>query len=117
MPLTVFYYLHILRASSTAKQAAAYVLYMPSQKAYGYERELAWKVLLSPGPPQHLGMLIASLHCDTKCALQANVSSPISWCEEYTGSKQGDVNAPSFLNIFIDTLIRSVEHLLKDLRI
>ena len=53
--------------------------------------------------------LMKDLHDNTIYALQADQGRQDSWFQVSTGFKQGDVNAPLFFNIFLDSICRYVE--------
>ena len=53
--------------------------------------------------------LIKDLYDNTTCAMQADKDSQGSWFQVSTGFKQGDVNAPLFFNIFLDSICRYIE--------
>ena len=59
--------------------------------------------------------LITDLHKDTMCAMQADKSKPASWFQVSTGFKQGDVNAPLFFNVFLDSICRYIQSKIGDL--
>ena len=47
--------------------------------------------------------------------LKHNQSKPASWFQVSTGFKQGDVNAPLFFNIFLDSICRYIQSKIGDL--
>ena len=53
--------------------------------------------------------LIGDLHDNTVCAMQADKGRQGSWFQVSTGFKQGDVNAPLFFNVFLDSICRYIE--------
>ena len=83
-------------------------------KAYdSIDRELAWQVFERRGMPSKLVALLRDLHQGTSSALRGDHKSQSSWFEVKTGFKQGDVNAPMLFNLFIDTVMRCLEPLLR----
>ena len=83
-------------------------------KAYdSINRPLAWQVFERRGMPPKLVALLRDLHQGTSCALKEDHKSPSSWFEVKTGFKQGDVNAPMLFNLFIDTVMRCLEPVLR----
>ena len=83
-------------------------------KAYdSIPRELAWNILELRGMPKKIVALLRDLHTDTCCAIRGDHKDKQSWFEVRTGFKQGDVNAPLLFNLFIDTVVRCLEPLLK----
>ena len=53
--------------------------------------------------------LIKDLHDNTMCAMQAEKGRQGSWFQVSTGFKQGNVNAPLFFNVFLDSICRYIE--------
>ena len=79
-------------------------------KAYdSVDRSLAWELFTCLGFPPKMLQLIKDLHDNTTCALQADQGRQDSWFQVSTGFKQGDVNAPLFFNIFLDSICSYVE--------
>ena len=79
-------------------------------KAYdSVDRPLAWELFGSMGFPPKMLQLIKDLHTNTTCAMQADKDKQGSWFQVSTGFKQGDVNAPLFFNIFLDSICRYIE--------
>ena len=84
--------------------------------AYGsVDRRLAWELFESLGFPHKMLQLITELHKDTMCAMQAYESKPASWFQIFTGFKQGDVNAPLFFNVFLDSICKYIHSKIGDL--
>ncbi len=85
-------------------------------KAYdSADRSVATRVLRSRGAPQKLVELLHDLHVDTQCALRDCRDSPAAWFTVRTGFKQGDVNAPTLFNLYVDTILRCCEPLVRQL--
>ena len=79
-------------------------------KAYdSVDRPLAWELFSSLGFPPKMLQLIRDLHDNTVCAMQAGKGRQDSWFQVSTGFKQGDVNAPLFFNVFLDSICRYIE--------
>ena len=79
-------------------------------KAYdSVDRPLAWELFGSMGFPPKMLQLIKDLHTNTTCAMQADKDKQGSWFQVSTGFKQGDVNAPLFFNILLDSICRYIE--------
>ena len=92
----------------------SYMCFIDLSKAYdSIPRDLAWKILELRGMPRKIVSLLRDLHTDTYCALRGDHQHKESWFEVKTGFKQGDVNAPLLFNLFIDTVVRCIEPLLK----
>ena len=70
------------------------------------DRPLAWELLSSLGFPPKMLQVIKDLHDNTMCAMQADKGRQGSWFQVSTGFKQGDVNAPLFFNVFLDSICR-----------
>ena len=73
------------------------------------DRPLAWELCSSLGFPPKMLYLIKDLHDNTMCAMQADKGRQGSWFQVSTGFKQGDVNAPLFFNVFLDSICRYIE--------
>ena len=85
-------------------------------KAYdSVDRPLAWELFDSLGFPPKMLQLIKDLHDNTTCAMQADKERQGSWFQVSTGFKQGDVNAPLFFNIFLDSICRYIESIVGEL--
>ena len=79
-------------------------------KAYdSVDRPLAWELFSSLGFPPKMLQLIKDLHDNTMCAMQVDKGRQGSWFQVSTGFKQGDVNAPLFFNVFLDSICRYIE--------
>ena len=91
-----------------------FTCFVDLSKAYdSIDRELAWTVFELRGMPLKLVKLLRDLHLDTMCALKGDHKDRHSWFEVKTGFKQGDVNAPMLFNLFIDSVIRCLQRVLR----
>ena len=91
-----------------------FTCFVDLSKAYdSIDRDLAWTVFELRGMPRKLVNLLKDLHADTLCALKGDHIDRHSWFEVKTGFKQGDVNAPMLFNLFIDSVIRCLQVVLK----
>lgn len=96
------------------RQCNMCTLYIDLSKAYDcINRSLAWEIFEHRGMPPKLIALLKDLHSDTYCALKGNHKASDSWFQFRTGLRQGDVNAPMLFNLFIDTVVRCLEPLLR----
>ena len=103
-----------LHEEALAKQRNIYTCFIDLTKAYdSVNRALAWETFARRGMPLKLISLLKDLHTDTFCALKGDHKQKDSWFEVKTGFKQGDVNSPMLFNLFIDTVVRSLEPLLR----
>ncbi|BDA49971.1 probable RNA-directed DNA polymerase from mobile element jockey [Coccomyxa sp. Obi] len=110
--------LKLLYERALRKQKPVYTCFIDLSKAYdSADRQLAWQILRSRGAPTKVVDLIQDLHEGTTCAMQADHRHPDSWFDVATGFKQGDVNAPLLFNIYIDTVVRAFEPLVRHLGI
>ena len=98
------------------KQKPVFTCFIDLSKAYdSANRQLAWKILRSRG---HQGKLLISFKTytgGTTCAMQSDCSRPENWFDVATGFKQGDVNARLLFNVYIDTIVRVFEPLIRHL--
>ena len=76
-------------------------------------RGLAWEIFAKRGLPPKILALVRDLHQGTFCALREDHKRADAWFEVKTGFKQGDVNAPMLFNLFIDTVIRCLQPVLR----
>ena len=52
--------------------------------------------------------LLKDLHDSTVCAMQADKGRQDNWFQVSTGFEQGNVNAPLFFNVFLDSICRYI---------
>ena len=103
-----------LHEEAMRKGQAVFTSFIDLSKAYdSIDRKLAWQIFEMRGVPRKLIALLKDLHEDTMCALRGDHFNTNNWFEVKTGFKQGDVNAPMLFNLFIDTVVRCLQPVLR----
>lgn len=84
------------------------ICFIDLSRAYNsVDMPLAWELPTFLGVPPRMLQLIKDLHDDTACATQAE-DKQSNWFQVFTGFKQGDVNAPMFFDIFLDSIYANI---------
>ena len=99
-----------MRCFTGAIRHKIHTCFIDLSKAYdSVDRRLAWELFESLGFPHNMLQLITDLHKDTMCAMQEDKNKPASWSQVSTGFRQGDVNAPLFFNVFLDSICSYIQ--------